>query len=216
MNELIKERKGMEDKEMYEEVKKNITNTEKFASELMVSHDTEYEKRIGIFKKYVIEEIKCNATSKKEEVVKVIRKLIIILFLPVHTKTIQVNKNNIRITLYCNHSGKTKETCKGRDCKYKAILLLEFDKENNISEIGQHCHPMDYSFVVSTTRFLLKSERLLIPQTKLKMIEFNEKHPDVVFRNPLRLEKMKEEKKRRKRVKREVETRNEGRMEEML
>ena len=175
MNELIKERKGMEDKEMYEEVKMNITNTEKFASELMVSHDTEYEKRIGIFKKYVIEEIKCNATSKKEEVVKVIRKLIIILFLPVHTKTIQVNKNNIRITLQCNHSGKTKETCKGRDCKYKAILLLEFDKENNISEIGQHCHPMDYSFVVSTTRFLMKSERPLIPQTKTGMIEFNEK-----------------------------------------
>ena len=127
----------MEEEEMYEQVKKNITNTEKFASELMVSHDTEYERRIGLFKRYVIEEMKCEESSKKEEVVKVIRILITILFLPVHTKTTQVNKN-IRITLQCNHSGKTK------DCKYKAILTLRFDKENNISEIEQHCHPITH------------------------------------------------------------------------
>ena len=100
----------------FEEVKKRVQNNDMFASELMVPDVLEYDRRIEIFNKYVLNEIKCNENSNKEEVIETIRKLIIILFLPIHTKSTKVNKTNIKITFHCNHSGKIKETCKGRSC----------------------------------------------------------------------------------------------------
>ncbi|EDR28387.1 hypothetical protein EDI_285100 [Entamoeba dispar SAW760] len=81
-----------------------------FASELMVLKEIEYEKRIEIFKNYIHIDIKIHDSNIKNDVITTIRKLTIILFLLIHTKSTKINKNNIKIVFYCNHSGKTKET----------------------------------------------------------------------------------------------------------
>ena len=101
------------------------------------------------------------------------------MFLPIHTKTSKVNKTSIKIIFNCNHSGKTKETCKGRDCLYKLSLTLGFNKTNCIVESGTHNHSLDYSFVVSKTCPLLKKEKELIPINKQEFIEFIAKHPNI-------------------------------------
>ena len=101
-----------------------------FMSELMISHDLEYEKRIEIFKEYIKNEIKIKDGNSHEEIVDIIRKLIILLFIPIHTKATRICKHEIKILLKCNHSGKTKETCKGRDCKYEAVVILRYNEIN--------------------------------------------------------------------------------------
>ncbi len=87
-------------------------------SELMVSQDLEYDKIIEIFKEYIKNEIKIKDGNCHKEIIDIIRKLIIILFIPIHTNATRIGKHNIKIKFRCNHSGKTKDTCKGRDCKY--------------------------------------------------------------------------------------------------
>ncbi|GAB1222110.1 hypothetical protein ENUP19_0093G0031 [Entamoeba nuttalli] len=163
----------------YEQVKLRIVQKEMFASELMVPKEIEYEKRIEIFKTYIHNDIKIHDSDDKNAVINTIRKLIIILFLPLHTKSTKVNKNNIKIIFYCNHSGKTKETCKGRDCEYKIILRLGFDNKHNIIEINEHKHPLDYFFVVSKTCPLLKYEKQLIPKANNEIIKFIANHPHI-------------------------------------
>ena len=163
----------------YEEIKKRVFNNDMFASELMVPDILEYEKRIEIFNKFILNEIKCDENTDKEEIIKLLRKLIIILFLPIHTKSTKVNKTNIKITFFCNHSGKMKESCKGRNCLYKLYIIFGFDKTNNILENGIHNHPLDYSFVTSKTCPLLKQEKQLIPQNKKELIEFVANHPNI-------------------------------------
>ena len=163
----------------FEEVKKRIDNNDMFASELMVPDVLEYSKRIEIFNKYVLNEIKCNKNSGKEEITERIRKLILILFLPIHTKSTKVNKTNIKISFYCNHSGNTKESCKGRNCMYKLYVTLGFDKKNCIVENGIHNHSLDYSFVMSKTCPLLKNEKQLIPKTKKEFVDFISNHPNI-------------------------------------
>ncbi|EDR28521.1 hypothetical protein EDI_194320 [Entamoeba dispar SAW760] len=155
-----------------------------FASELMVPKELEYDKRIEIFKTYIHNDIKCHDANDKSAVITTLRKLIIILFLPIHTKSTKVNKNNIKIVFYCNHSGKTKETCKGRDCGYKLIVTLGFDNVNSVTEMNEHKHPLDYFFVVSKTCPLLKSEKHLIPKTNNEIIKFLANHPHIQI--PLR------------------------------
>ena len=85
----------------FEEVKKRVQNNDMFASELMVPDVLEYDKRIEIFNKYILNEIKCNENSNKEEIMETIRKLIIILFLPIHTKSTKINKTNIKRLFFC-------------------------------------------------------------------------------------------------------------------
>ncbi|EDR21663.1 hypothetical protein EDI_261610 [Entamoeba dispar SAW760] len=168
----------------YEQVKLRIIQKEMFASELMVPKEIEYEKRIDIFKNYIHIDIKIHDSIVKNDVITTLRKLILILFLPIHTKSTKINKNNIKIVFYCNHSGKTKETCKGRDCEYKLIVTLGFDKVNSVLEINEHKHQLDYFFVVSKTCPLLKSEKLLIPKTNNEIIKFLVNHPHIQI--PLR------------------------------
>ena len=163
----------------FEEVKKRVQNNDMFASELMVPDVLEYDKRIEIFNKYILNEIKCNENSNKEEIMETIRKLIIILFLPIHTKSTKINKTNIKITFHCNHSGKTKESCKGRSCLYKLYVTLGFDEKNCIVENGTHNHSLDYFFVISKTCPILKQEKQLIPKTKKEFVEFVANHPNI-------------------------------------
>ena len=163
----------------FEEVKKRILNNNMFASELIVPDILSYEERIEIFNKYILNEIKCNEKTDKNVIIETIRKLILILFLPIHTKTTKVNKTNIRISFFCNHSGKTKETCKGRNCLYKLNLTLGFDGNNSIVEKGTHNHSLDYSFIISKTCPLLKHEKQLIPKTKKEFVNFVATHPNI-------------------------------------
>ena len=142
----------------FEEVKKRVNNNNMFASELIVPDILNYGQRIEIFNKYIINEIKCKNDYDRKEIIERIRKLIIILFLPIHTKSTKINKTNIKISFYCNHSGKTKETCKGRNCSYKLFVIIGFDEKNTVVESGTHNHALDYSFVVSKTCPLLKQE----------------------------------------------------------
>ena len=41
-------------------------------------------------------------------------------------------------------TGKTKETCKWRDCKYEVVVTIGYDGMNEIIEVGQHTHSLDY------------------------------------------------------------------------
>ena len=164
----------------YDEVKRRIIQKDVFMSELMVSHDLEYEKRMKIFKEYIINDIKIKDGNVHKDVVDIIRRLIIILFIPIHTKTSRVCKNDIKILLKCNHSGKTKETCKGRDCNYEVLVSIRFNGINEIIETGKHNHSLDYSFITSKTCPLLKSEKEMIPKNKEDMIKFIANHPHVI------------------------------------
>ncbi|EDR29131.1 hypothetical protein EDI_114610 [Entamoeba dispar SAW760] len=71
----------------YEQVKLRIIQKEMFASELMVLKEIEYEKRIEIFKNYIHIDIKIHDSNIKNDVITTIRKLTIILFLLIHTKS---------------------------------------------------------------------------------------------------------------------------------
>ena len=154
----------------YDEVKRRMVQNDVFISELMVCRDLEYEKRMEIFKKYISTEIKIKDGINNKEVVDRIRKLIIILYIPIHTKATRVGKHNIKILFQCNHSGKTKETCKGRDCKYKAVVIIGYNGINEINENGNHNHSLDYWFVTSKNCPLLKSEKELIPKREDEII----------------------------------------------
>ena len=165
----------------YDEVKRRIVQRDMFMSELMISKDLEYEKRIIIFKKYIMNEIRINNGNNHKEIVDTIRRLIIILFIPIHTKTTRIGKYNIKIILKCNHSGKTKETCKGRDCKYEVIVIIGYNGINEINEINEHNHSLDYLFVTSKTCPLMKSEKKLIPKRKDEIIQFIANHPNVTI-----------------------------------
>ena len=57
----------------YDEVKRRIVQRDMFMSELMVSIDLEYEKRIIIFKKYIMNEIRINNGNNHKEIVDTIR-----------------------------------------------------------------------------------------------------------------------------------------------
>ena len=165
----------------YEEVKRRVVQKDMFMSELMVSQELDYENRIRIFKDYINNEIKIKNENDKNELVDTIRRLIIILFIPIHTKTTRVGKNDIKMLLKCNHSGKTKETCKGRDCKYEVVITIGYDGMNKVIETGQHNHSLDYSFVTSKTCPLLKSEKELLPKRKDDIINFVANHPHVMI-----------------------------------
>ena len=154
----------------YDEVKRRMAQNNMFISELMVSQDLDYEKRIEIFKQYINNEIKIKDGNNNKEVVDKIRRLIIMLFIPIHTKATRVGKHNIKILLQCNHSGKTKETCKGRDCKYEIMVIIGYNGINEINEKRQHNHSLDYSFVTSKTCPLMKSEKEKIPKRKDEII----------------------------------------------
>ena len=60
----------------YCEVKRRITQKDVFMSELMVSQNLEYEKRMKIFKEYVINEIRTKDGNDSEDVINIIRRLI--------------------------------------------------------------------------------------------------------------------------------------------
>ena len=165
----------------YDEVKRRMAQNNMFISELMVSQDLEYEKRMEIFKQYINNEIKIKDGNNNKEVVDKIRRLIIMLFIPIHTKATRVGKHNIKILLQCNHSGKTKETCKGRDCKYEIMVIIGYNGINEINEKRQHNHSLDYSFVTSKTCPLMKSEKEMIPKRKDEIIEFIANHPNVII-----------------------------------
>ena len=164
----------------YDEVKRRITQKDMFMSELMVSCDLEYEKRMKIFKEYIKNDIKIKDGSVHKNIIDTIRRLIIILFIPIHTKTSRVGLNDIKMVFKCNHSGKTKETCKGRDCNYKVVMLIKYNGMNEIIETGEHNHPLDYFFVTSKTCPLLKSEKEMIPKRKEEIIQFIANHPHVI------------------------------------
>ena len=165
----------------YDEVKRRMVQRDMFMSELMVSKDLEYEERMEIFKEYIKKEIKIKDGSSHEDIVDIIRRLIIIVFIPIHTKATRVGKHNIKIIFKCNHSGKTKETCKGRDCKYEVIVIIGYNGINEINEINEHNHSLDYSFVTSKTCPLMKSEKKLIPKRKDEIIQFIANHPNVTI-----------------------------------
>ena len=152
-----------------------------FTSELIISHDLEYEQRIEIFKQYIRNDMRIKDGSYSQEVINTLRRLIIILFIPIHTKTSRVCGNYIKILFKCNHSGKTKETCKGRDCKYKLTIIIGFNGINEINENGEHNHSLDYSFVTSKTSPMMKSEKELIPKRKDEIIQFIANHPHVIM-----------------------------------
>ena len=165
----------------YDEVKRRIVQKDMFMSELMVSKDLEYEKRMNIFKEYIKNDIKIKDGNAHKEIVDTIRRLIIILFIPIHTKTSRVGKNDIKILFKCNHSGKSKETCKGRSCNYEVVILINYNGMNEIIETGEHNHSLDYSFITSKTCPLLKSEKEMIPKRKEDIIEFIAHHPHVII-----------------------------------
>ena len=165
----------------YDEVKRRIVQKDMFVSELMVPQSLQYEKRMELFKQYIKNDIKIKDSSSYKDVVDIIRRLLIMLFIPIHTKATRVGKHNIKILFKCNHSGKTKESCKGRDCKYKLIIFIGYNGINEINENGEHNHSLDYSFVTSKTCPLLKSEKEMIPKRKEDMIEFIANHPHVII-----------------------------------
>ena len=160
MKKIIQELRSISQNiDWYDEIKKRVLRRDVFMSELMISHDVEYEKRIEIFKQYIINEIKIKDSNCHKEIVDIIRRLIIILFIPIHTKSTRIGKHEIKILLKCNHSGKTKDSCKGRDCKYEAIVVLRYNGINEITETNEHNHLLNYSFVTLKTCPLMKSEK---------------------------------------------------------
>ena len=159
-----------------EEIKKRIVLKHNLCSELMVPEEMDYNKRMEIFKNYILNEIKPKQKNDITEVKITIQKLVIILILPICIKDTYKSDKRISFTFYCRHSGKTKETCKGRDCKYKLIVHFIFDGSTEIIEKGEHNHRLDYSFIITKTCPLLKSERELIPETKDELNAFYINH----------------------------------------
>ena len=171
-----------------EEIKKRIVLKYNLCSELMVPEEMEYNKRMEIFKNYILNEIKPKQKNDIKEVKTIIQKLVLILIIPIYIKYIYYSNKRISITFYCRHSGKTKDSCKGRDCKYKLVVHFIFGDLTEIIEKGEHNHQLDYSFIITKTCPLLKSERELIPETKEELEAFHASHPN----SKISLKKLKE------------------------